>query len=53
MVIPSLCCSYDGNIAMLSTLSEVAIKDTQRNNLVVGKISLDIEPGFLALGKYH
>ena len=53
MVIPSLCCSYDTNIAMLSTLSEVAIKDTLRNNLVVGKISLDIEPGFLALGKYH
>ena len=53
MVIPSLCSPYDTNVAMLSTLSSVAIKDCLRNNATINQISLDIEPSFLALGKVH
>lgn len=53
MIIPSLTSSYFSNVAMLSSLSEVSIIDCLRNYLPVAKISLDIEPGFLALGARH
>lgn len=53
MIIPSLNAASFQHIAYLSSLSEVSIIDCSRQYLVVGKIDLDIEPGFLGLGPRH
>ena len=53
MIIPSLNAASFQHIAYLSSLSEVSIIDCSWQYLVVGKIDLDIEPGFLGLGPRH
>eukprot|EP00357_Protocruzia_adherens_P031508 CAMPEP_0115034576 /NCGR_PEP_ID=MMETSP0216-20121206/40747_1 /TAXON_ID=223996 /ORGANISM="Protocruzia adherens, Strain Boccale" /LENGTH=1399 /DNA_ID=CAMNT_0002413515 /DNA_START=36 /DNA_END=4235 /DNA_ORIENTATION=- len=53
MVVPNLNASFGNYCAMLTSLSEVSIIDTMKNNEVVQRINLDIEPGMLALGEYH
>jgi WD repeat-containing protein 19 len=52
-IIPSLYSSCEAHAALLSSLSEISIVDTLKNNQIVNKISLDIEPGFLTLGPKH
>ena len=52
-VIPSLCASYDSYAALLSSLTEVSVVDCVKNNMIVAKVDLDIEPTFLTMGSYH
>jgi WD repeat-containing protein 19 len=52
-VIPSLCAAYETYAALLSSLTEVSIVDCVKNNMIVAKSNLDIEPTFLTLGPYH
>lgn len=49
-VIPSLCSAFGINAALLSSLTEVSIVDCNKNNMIVAKANLDIEPTFLTLG---
>lgn len=52
-VIPSLCSAYDIHAGLLSSLTEISVVDCGRNNMIVAKANLDIEPSFLTLGPYH
>lgn len=52
-VIPSVCASFDVYAGLLSSLTEVSIVDTSRNNMIVAKANLDIEPSFLNVGPCH
>lgn len=52
-VIPSLCAASDTYAALLSSLTEVSVVDCSKNNMIVAKANLDIEPTFLNLGTYH
>jgi len=52
-VIPSLCSSYETYAALLSSLTEVSVVDCSKNNMIVAKTNLDVEPTFLDLGSYH
>ena len=52
-VIPSLCSANNTYAALLSSLTEVSIVDTAKNNMIVAKADLDIEPQFLTLGTNH
>lgn len=49
-VVPSLCAAFDTHAALLSSLTEVSIVDCAKNNMIVAKANLDIEPTFLTLG---
>jgi WD repeat-containing protein 19 len=52
-VVPSLCSACDIHAALLSSLTEISIVDCGRNNMIVAKTNLDIEPAFLKLGPSH
>jgi len=52
-VIPSLYSSHDTFAALLSSLTEISVVDCQRDNMIVCKAELDIEPSFLSLGPNH
>jgi hypothetical protein len=49
-IIPSLCSSYDVYAGLLSSLTEVSVVDCSKNNNVIAKIDLEIEPSFLQMG---
>ena len=52
-VIPSLCSAYDTYAGLLSSLTEISIVDCVKNNMIVAKANLDIEPTFLTIGPTH
>lgn len=52
-VIPSLCAANDTYAALLSSLTEISVVDCSKNNMIVAKMNLDIEPTFLNLGGQH
>lgn len=52
-VVPSLCSACNINVALLSSLTEISVVDCSRNNMIVAKTNLDIEPTFLTLGPFH
>jgi WD repeat-containing protein 19 len=52
-VIPQLYSAYDNYVALLSSLTEVSVVDTNQNNMVIAKTDLDLEPGFVNLGQQH
>lgn len=49
-VVPSLCAASDTHAALLSSLTEISVVDCAKNNMIVAKASLDIEPTFLTIG---
>jgi len=50
-VIPQLYSAYETNVALLSSLTEVSVVDAAQNNMVLAKMELEIEPGFVHLGQ--
>ena len=52
-VIPQLYASFDNYACLLSSLTEISVVDCTRNNMIVSKTELDIEPTFLTLGPNH
>lgn len=52
-VVPSLCSACDIYASVLSSLTEISVVDCSRNNMIVAKANLDIEPTFLNLGPEH
>ena len=51
--IPSVCSASDNYAALLSSLTEISVVDCVKNNMIVAKATLDVEPSFLTLGNYH
>jgi WD repeat-containing protein 19 len=52
-VIPSLCSSFDIYAGLLSSLTEISVVDCSKNNMVIVKSELEIEPSFLQMGVQH
>lgn len=51
--IPSLCAAHDNYAALLSSLTEMSVVDCVKNNMIVAKTNLEVEPSFMSLGGYH
>ena len=51
--VPSICSSSDNYAALLSSLTEISVVDCVKNNMIVAKANLELEPSFIALGGYH
>jgi hypothetical protein len=52
-VIPSLYSACNMQVALLSSLTEVSVVDCSKNNQIIAKVNLDLEPTFLNLGPNH
>jgi len=49
-VVPQLYSAFRHYAALLSSLTEVSVIDCARNNMIIGKAELEIEPQHLAIG---
>jgi len=52
-VVPQLYSSYKSYAALLSSLTEVSVVDCARNNMLIGKAELEIEPHHISIGPDH
>lgn len=52
-VVPQLFSAYKSYCALLSSLTEVSVIDCARNNMIIGKAEMDIEPHHLSIGPDH
>jgi len=52
-VIPQLFSAHKQYAALLSSLTEVSVVDCARNNMIIGKTELEIEPQHIAIGQDH
>src|SRR4051812_16599991 len=52
-IVPSLCSACDTYTALLSSLTEISVVDCARNNMIIAKCQLEIEPSFLNVGPLH
>ena len=52
-VVPSLFSAYRSYAAILSTLTEVSVIDCARNNMIIGKADLEVEPQHINIGPDH
>jgi len=52
-VIPCLYSAFDNFAGLLSSLTEISVVDCARQNMLVSKTDLDIEPQFLTMGPLH
>ena len=52
-VVPSLYSAFDQYASILSSLTEISVIDCAKNNMVIAKADLEIEPSFLNLGPNH
>ena len=52
-VVPQLYSAYKSYAALLSSLTEVSVVDCARNNMIIGKTDLDIEPHHINIGPDH
>lgn len=52
-VVPQLFAGYRQYVAMLSALTEVSVIDCARNNMIIGKTDLEIEPQHINIGPDH
>jgi len=48
--VPSICSSSDNYAALLSSLTEISVVDCVKNNMIVAKTNLEMEPSFITLG---
>jgi len=46
-VIPNIFASYETNVALLSSLTEISVVDCAQNNMAISKTELEIEPSFV------
>lgn len=52
-VVPQLFSAYRQYAALLSSLTEVSVVDCSRNNMIIGKAELEIEPHHINIGPDH
>jgi hypothetical protein len=52
-IIPSLCAASDTNACLLSGLTEISVVDCSKNNMIVAKGNLEVEPSFINIGPMH
>lgn len=52
-VVPNLNSTYEKYASVLSSLTEISVVDVSKNNMVVARTNLDVEPAFLNLGPTH
>ena len=52
-VVPQLFSAHRNYAALLSSLTEVSIIDCARNNMIIGKADLEIEPHHINIGSDH
>lgn len=52
-VVPQLYSAYKSYCALLSSLTEISVVDCARNNMIIGKTELEIEPHHLNIGPDH
>jgi len=52
-VVPQLYSAFKSYAALLSSLTEVSVVDCSRNNMIVGKMEMEIEPHHLNIGPDH
>ena len=52
-VIPQLFSAHQQYAALLSSLTEVSVVDCSRNNMIIGKTELEIEPAHINIGPDH
>ena len=52
-VVPQLFAAHRHYAAILSSLTEVSIIDCARNNMIIGKTELEIEPHHISIGPDH
>jgi hypothetical protein len=52
-VVPQLFGAHRQYAALLSSLTEVSVIDCGRNNMLIGKAEVEIEPQFIGIGPDH
>ena len=52
-VVPQLYSAYKSYAALLSSLTEVSVIDCARNNMIIGKADLEVEPTHINIGPDH
>jgi len=52
-VVPQLFSAYKNYAVLLSSLTEVSVIDCARNNMIIGKAELEIEPNHISIGPDH
>lgn len=52
-IVPSLCSASETYAALLSNLTEISVVDCTRNNMIVARCTLEVEPAFLNVGPSH
>jgi hypothetical protein len=52
-VIPSICSASESYACLLSSLTEISVVDCAKNNMIVAKGNLEIEPAFLNIGPMY
>lgn len=52
-VIPQLFSAHRQYAALLSSLTEVSVVDCSRNNMIIGKTELEVEPHHISIGAEH
>jgi len=52
-VVPQLYSAHRQYAALLSSLTEVSVIDCSRNNMIIGKAEVEIEPHHISIGPDH
>lgn len=52
-IVPQLYSAYRNYAAVLSSLTEVSVVDTARNNMLICKADLEVEPHHISVGHDH
>jgi WD repeat-containing protein 19 len=52
-VVPHIFSAFHQYAAILSSLTEVSVIDCSRNNMIIGKADLEIEPQHISIGPDH
>jgi hypothetical protein len=52
-IVPSICSASDNYACLLSGLTEISVVDCAKNNMIVAKGNLEVEPSFVNIGPIH